>query len=266
MQHRTNSNQHTFRRAIVEHGVLFAGLVAVMAPIALLAPGLPALVIGTILWLGACAASTVRLPTVGGWGMLCLTLPMGGMGMLFADVVTLETGDVRRGLPVADAPALPDAIGFEFSDAVVRADLAATHRTSSRSSSGGSASSTYVIAPLTGPEWRPGDPVPAWVGCRIASGTACPGWSQGRRAAMRAPHMLEGNFGQARTIAMTRHGLREHPGAPLLELVASVDGARRERRRLWLGMVGGGYLFWLFFATIGAAVDGLDRAWGRWRR
>ncbi|HEY1013182.1 MAG TPA: hypothetical protein VGE07_10795, partial [Herpetosiphonaceae bacterium] len=222
MRRSERGGRGTFGRAIAEHGLLFAGLVAVVAPIALLLPGLPALVIGAIIWLGACAASTARLPTVGGWGMLCLAIPMAGMGLYFPGVVALETGTIVRGQPVAAAPANPRAAGFEFSAAVVQTDFAATVRSTSRSSSGGSASGAYHIAPLTGPEWRPGDPVPAWAGCSDSLGPPCPGWREGLRAALPAAPLLASNLAKARDRALASHGLREQPGAPLLELTASV--------------------------------------------
>lgn len=243
--------------------VLLANLVYMYAPVALVLPiglwvgSLPAAVVGVILWLGSSAyAVDYAKGAVNGWSILCATIPICMIGLVVGDYAALVTGPVVRGVAVADAPLYPEAGAFEFRDAQIQPAYEANYRTTARRKTGGTSTTSYCVAPLTGPDWTPADPVPAWVGCTESAG-CCAGVVVG--------NMRQGGMEEAVALAQQIHGLRGAPGAPVLEWVDSVESAMRNRRFMFVFAAVSGYALWALPVLIGMASGFLLDLWSYWR-
>lgn len=196
-----------------------------------------------------------------GWSWLCGFIAPLAMALGFADYAAAQFGPVARGLGVEEARLHPAAAGFAFDAAAVRLEFITSQDVSSSSGKSGTRTvRTFTVAPLTAPDWRPGDPVPAWVGC---ADDGYRNWRGGNLAALAAPWIDLSGLATAAKTAERRHGLASQPGAPMLELFPSLAAGRWQRASKLLTVVLAGYLGWAIPVVIGGlwgATEGLIRA------
>jgi hypothetical protein len=222
------------------------GLVALVLPFALWAPPILRLVAAALIWLGGSAyAAGRRDDQTDGWAIVCAAVPAMVIGYGLGDYLALARGQHVAGISAAEAPAYAKAAGFDFSDSVVQIKYAATYRTSSRDRKSGRITYYYYhVAPLTESGWTPADPVPAWAGCGDQYSGLCAEWFRLYRGGVAVESHDWDGLRIAADQALARHQLREAPGAPLLERVASAEQGQRQRGQTLLLAPLFAYLLW----------------------
>lgn len=221
-------------------------LVALVLPFALWGPPWLRLLAAALIWLGGSAYAADRLDEqTDGWAIICAAVPVMVVGYGLNDVLTLARGQHVAQISAAQAPSYPSAVGFDFSDSQVQTAYAASYRAASRDRKSGRVSYTYYqIAPLTGAGWTPADPVPAWVGCRSEFSGPCAAWARAYRGGIAAESGELAGLRLAADQALSQHRLRQMPGAPLLERVASAEQGLRQRAQVLLLAPLFAYLLW----------------------
>ncbi|GAB4194807.1 MAG: hypothetical protein OHK0022_11100 [Roseiflexaceae bacterium] len=252
--------------------VILAYMVALAllaAPLGLILPVWARPFAGLAAWLGGTAYVTSRFEkTIGGWAIILALAPAFMSAYSLADLVAPLAGERVSGISATDAPLHPSAQGFDFSDSVVQTDYAASYRHSMRDSKSGRITYRYYnIAPLTAAGWTPDQPVPAWAGCSEEYTRTCDEWDDaGLRGGVAIEQGDRDQLRQAVDQALSTHGLREAPGAPLLSRVASVDAGITERALIVPLVLLMAYLVWLVPAAFLALLDTGAQLWDHWRR
>lgn len=168
---------------------------------------------------------------------------------------TLLTVPPVRDIRVSDLGRYPQALRFDFSDAVVQTRLARVHTKTSRSGKSGSKTVTHSLwAPLTDAGWTPSQPVLAWAICHHghASSGHCPDFQHANGGAIiPTSFMLPGDVEGMLTAAAADMGLKNSPDARLLVYGASSETLVRLRVYWLLAVTAGLYLVWaVLFAIV----------------
>lgn len=217
----------------------FAGMLVLALPIALWAPMIVRTVGGVVLWLAMLVAvggrSPGRFDPFGGFaGVIPLMMTMLGL----QDYVALRSAEIVEGIGVAELPRHPEAGGFVLTDAVIQARFRTTVAIPHRDVKGHVSTWHVTVVPLTAVDWTPDRPIPAWVACPLFRCVEGDG-----RSFLAIHEVQEDGYGQARDEARAKHGLRDAPGAPIVESVASIPEAIADRGDVlidvWIWVYGG---------------------------
>lgn len=241
-------------RRLLYNLLFMLGLVALVLPFALWAPPIVRPVAAALIWLiGSAYAAGRRDEQTDGWAIVCAAVPVMVIGFGLSDYLALARGQHVAGISAADAPGYSDAVGFDFSDSVVQTEYATTYRTSSRDRKSGRITYYYFhVAPLTESGWTPADPVPAWAGCGQQYIGVCDEWFRAYRGGVAVEASERKGLRIAADQALAQHGLREVPGAPLLERVASAKQGQRQRGLALLLAPLCAYLLWALPISLAA--------------
>ena len=128
--------------------------------------------------------------------------------------------------------------GFVLTDAVIQARFRTTVAIPHRDVKGHVSTWHVTVVPLTAVDWTPDRPIPAWVACPLFRCVEGDG-----RSFLAIHEVQEDGYGQARDEARAKHGLRDAPGAPIVESVASIPEAIADRGDVlidvWIWVYGG---------------------------
>lgn len=188
--------------------------------------------------------------------IICLGvfLPIYAVTTYLPQLGTLLSVPPVTGIRATEVPLHPDAISFEFSDAVVQTRYAhvRTQRSYDARRSTTNVSHT-LIAPLTDASWTPIDPVPAWAICSHghASVGRCPDWSSRNGGAISPPPSTAySRPADLVDVAVTSLKLRSIANPRLLVYGTSATAVTRDRVYLLLCSTVGLYLLWAVLYAI----------------
>lgn len=211
-------------------------------------------------------AAIVGLPVLGGWRLfaagLLATAGVGAGAMAFIDYRAAGSGPAVTLATPADAGSLPDAAVFTFENARLLADMRGTYTrvTVTHIEERRRLYRTFVVRPLVGPDWKPGDPVPVWAGCVVGQyGCRDRRIREGRIHAMRVPPREADGYRAAVAHGRRAHGLQPVAGAPVLRLVASPDGHAETLELASWAAPAGAWLLWLTVFGVSALATAAPR-------
>lgn len=170
-----------------------------------------------LLGIGAAFRLGHALPVIA--GVLALAAGIGSQSS-FERYQELAPGATAVLASVAEAPAHQGANRFRIADARLMSTLAGYHQvTTARQYGAGPREQLRVhhVAPLVPPGWSATQPVPAWIGCGVSPGFNClKALLAGQTSFVRIRQAEAGAFAAATRDAVSRHGLKAHPAAPVL--------------------------------------------------
>lgn len=179
--------------------------------------------LGLLVWLSSKHGSSMLVAAV-------LAVASVDAGAVFLqDYLTLRGGNIVTLARVDEARMHPRANGFLFSDAAFVGRIRGVHREQATGdgSEGGAEVRAYVVSPLVDRDWEFGNEVPVWIGC-VGGQPNCgrPHILEGSFTAIRVPEADMPRYRQAIAQLRNRFPVGEMEGAPVLQLVPSIERAQ----------------------------------------
>lgn len=240
--------------------IYMLALVAAVIPLVLLGLRLPLLIAAALIWLiGSAIAVHYAGEAIDGWGIICAAVPVMLTAYALPDYLALNGTVTVNGVSVDAIARYPEARAFEFVDARVQTDYAATYVSTSRSRSGGTTRLYYHVAPLTTRQWQPNQPIVAWVGCTASYGATCPEWQEPYRVGVRASEWNQDGLRQAVDSAVSEHQLTTTAESPIFTWTASVKAEAEQTGATLLGASIFAYLLWAIPKIVVTIVRGMQK-------